>query len=283
MPNSLPYHKSMPEGASESAVLDGPSLSSFQAVDRTKQRMRRASDGSRLSKKEKAAGGDLKCEQCGKAYKHGSCLNKHLWEHTPQWQLTSKLLISKHQQVQLLEAASVLVAMNTDGPQAAHDSDSSSPAASGSSEREEDPPSSPESSPSPRQTHHTYRDPADNDNKRYSNASVNSYSRSYQSVFSEPSSYPHHRHWSNDAGSSRPYTADASVVAASYPDEDPQELAAAVGLLSCSYGTPKIGPTPDDVPPVPPLPEKYANRFHHPRTRSLKAFSARWMRNPICG
>lgn len=171
--------------------------------------------------------------------------------------------------MQLLEAASVLVAMNTDGPQAAHDSDSSSPAASGSSEREEDPPSSPESSPSPRQAHHAYRDPADNENKRYSNASVNSYSRSYQSVFSEPSSYPHDRHWSNDAGSGRPYTADASIVAASYPDEDPQELAAAVGLLSCSYGTPKIGPsgTPraDDVPPVPPLPEKYANRFQHHR------------------
>ena len=30
------------------------------------------------------------------------------WEHTPEWQYTSKLLISKHQQVQLLEAASVL-------------------------------------------------------------------------------------------------------------------------------------------------------------------------------
>jgi hypothetical protein len=30
-------------------------------------------------------------------------------------------------------------------------------------------------------------------------------------------------------------------------------------LLSCSYGTPKTGPTalPPDVPPVPPLPAKY--------------------------
>lgn len=78
IPSSLPYHKSLPDGSSESALLDGPALSSFQGVDKAKQRMRRASDGSRLTKKEKAAAGDLKCEQCGKAYKHGSCLSKHL-------------------------------------------------------------------------------------------------------------------------------------------------------------------------------------------------------------
>ena len=78
MPTSLPHYVSVPETSSESAVLDGPALSSFQGMDKAKQRMRRASDGSRLTKKEKAATGDLKCDQCGKAYKHGSCLNKHL-------------------------------------------------------------------------------------------------------------------------------------------------------------------------------------------------------------
>jgi type II secretory pathway pseudopilin PulG len=55
---------------------------------------------------------ELKCEACGKGYKHISSLAKHLWEHTPEWNVTSKLLISKHQQVQLLEAASILVSMN---------------------------------------------------------------------------------------------------------------------------------------------------------------------------
>lgn len=54
----------------------------------------------------------LKCQACGKGYKHVSSLAKHLWEHTPEWNVTSKLLISKHQQVQLLEAASILVSMN---------------------------------------------------------------------------------------------------------------------------------------------------------------------------
>src|SRR5579871_1189388 len=34
------------------------------------------------------------------------------WEHSPHWSQTSKLLISKHQQVQLLEAAQILLHMN---------------------------------------------------------------------------------------------------------------------------------------------------------------------------
>lgn len=54
----------------------------------------------------------LNCEACGKGYKHVSSLAKHLWEHTPEWNMTKKLLISKHQQVQLLEAALILVGMN---------------------------------------------------------------------------------------------------------------------------------------------------------------------------
>lgn len=79
IPGSMPHHVSLPENHSGSAVMEGPALSSFQGVDKTKQRMRRASDGTRLTKKEKAgAGADLKCDTCGKAYKHGSCLHKHL-------------------------------------------------------------------------------------------------------------------------------------------------------------------------------------------------------------
>ncbi len=77
VPSNLQHHVSLPEN-SASAVVDGPALSSFQSIDKTKNRARRASDGTRLTKKEKAASGELKCEQCGKAYKHGSCLNKHL-------------------------------------------------------------------------------------------------------------------------------------------------------------------------------------------------------------
>ncbi|CEH16011.1 zinc finger protein [Ceraceosorus bombacis] len=53
-----------------------------------------------------------KCEACNKVYRHPSCLIKHRWEHTIYWKEASKFLMSKHQQVQLLEAAAILVGMD---------------------------------------------------------------------------------------------------------------------------------------------------------------------------
>lgn len=45
----------------------------------SKARARRASEGAFLSKADSKRGsGDLRCEQCGKGYKHSSCLVKHL-------------------------------------------------------------------------------------------------------------------------------------------------------------------------------------------------------------
>ena len=45
----------------------------------TKARNRRASEGAPLSKSDgKRASGELRCEKCGKGYKHSSCLTKHL-------------------------------------------------------------------------------------------------------------------------------------------------------------------------------------------------------------
>ncbi|KAI9315012.1 hypothetical protein BX666DRAFT_1837210, partial [Dichotomocladium elegans] len=57
------------------------------------------------------------CEACGKVYKHPSCLAKHRWEHSEQWELTSKFLLTKHQQVQMLEAAAILVSMDRESQQ----------------------------------------------------------------------------------------------------------------------------------------------------------------------
>ncbi|KAJ1564918.1 hypothetical protein HK096_005540 [Nowakowskiella sp. JEL0078] len=54
------------------------------------------------------------CNECGKIYKHGSCLSKHKWEHTELWQETTRLSLSKHQQVQILEAASILVTLGNE-------------------------------------------------------------------------------------------------------------------------------------------------------------------------
>ncbi|KAI7866192.1 hypothetical protein BDF14DRAFT_1817062 [Spinellus fusiger] len=53
------------------------------------------------------------CHLCGKAYKHAACLSKHRWEHSEEWALTSQWLLTKHQQVQMLEAAAILVSMDT--------------------------------------------------------------------------------------------------------------------------------------------------------------------------
>ncbi|GLB41249.1 putative C2H2 finger domain protein [Lyophyllum shimeji] len=53
-------------------------------------------------------GVDHRCESCSKVYRHPSCLIKHRWEHTTHWREASKFVLSKHQQVQLLEAAAIL-------------------------------------------------------------------------------------------------------------------------------------------------------------------------------
>lgn len=45
----------------------------------------------------------LKEKPLKKIYRHPNCLNKHRWEHTRQWREASKFVLSKHQQVQLLE------------------------------------------------------------------------------------------------------------------------------------------------------------------------------------
>jgi hypothetical protein len=174
------------------------------------------------------------------------------WEHTPEWAYTSKLLISKHQQVQLLEAASVLVSMNND----AVDSETSSPAASGSSDVHSDRASSLETSPPPGADESAKA--SRRESKRFSSSS-SLYSQSYQSVFSDASgSRPymsHYRQWST--GGDNPATSCTSVAESV---DDQADLAAAVGLLSCSYGsTPKTGPVmlPADAPPVPPLPAQF--------------------------
>ncbi|KAF7792776.1 hypothetical protein EIP86_003874 [Pleurotus ostreatoroseus] len=60
----------------------------------------------------KKRGTIYKCESCSKIYRHPSCLVKHRWEHSPHWREASKFMLSKHQQVQLLEAAAILTHMS---------------------------------------------------------------------------------------------------------------------------------------------------------------------------
>lgn len=185
------------------------------------------------------------------------------WEHTPEWTYTSKLLISKHQQVQLLQAASVLVEMNQDAiaaedtakpPESDHSS--ASPPASGSSDVREGEYyniSSAETTPPPlNENYHMVEDVDNGRSKRYSGNS-SSFSRSYQSApsYSLPagnnlSHYQQQRSLSSSGGA----TADV--------DEEEASLVAAVESL-CSFSNPRNGSVllPEDVPPVPPVPAMY--------------------------
>lgn len=70
-------------GDNNHAVTDGPSLATMHEADKSaaaKARIRRASEGTRQAKGDgkRTSGSELKCEQCGKGYKHSSCLTKHL-------------------------------------------------------------------------------------------------------------------------------------------------------------------------------------------------------------
>ncbi|KAG2234899.1 hypothetical protein BDF21DRAFT_414644 [Thamnidium elegans] len=81
-------------------------------------RNRRQSEANIIGGRRKSRGlsesfnGQYRCNDCGKSYKHPNCLQKHRWEHSEEWEVTKKLSLTKHQQVQMLEAAAILVGMD---------------------------------------------------------------------------------------------------------------------------------------------------------------------------
>ncbi|KAJ5693101.1 hypothetical protein N7462_002524 [Penicillium macrosclerotiorum] len=258
----------------EPAVARKPSPSNSDADGKLnpKGRNRRASEGAQSKTDGKRVPADLRCDRCGKGYKHGSCLSKHMWEHDPAWAITSKLLISKHQQVQLLEAATVLVTMNQDdipeqSPEAESEVSSASP--DGSSDVR-DGTSSAGTTPPPMDEQEEDDDfemsgmPA-NWTKRPSISNVSAFSRSYQSIPSSsyngsaPLHSPAFSHFRHPSIDTRPSTADTRLH-----EEEEADLAAAIGL--CNFGTPRTGPVSmtSDVPPVPPLPARYLDSGSHP-------------------
>lgn len=135
------------------------------------------------------------------------------------------------------------------------DHSSASPAASGFSDtREDDDYSSAETTPPPMSDHYGFSDAVDTGRgKRYSGNS-SSFSRSYQSAPSN--SLPAGNAFGYHSQQRRPST---SGLASTATDEEEAGLAAAVETL-CTFGTPRNGPVllPADVPPVPPLPARYA-------------------------
>ncbi|CBF77290.1 hypothetical protein AN4542.2 [Aspergillus nidulans FGSC A4] len=262
-------HESAPtaQTAVDGSVAPGKPIS-------TKNRNRRASEGGHMVKGEgKSSRPELRCDRCGKGYKHGSCLSKHMWEHDPAWAITSKLLISKHQQVQLLEAASVLVNMNVEEPTTANpdaESETSSASPDASSELR-DGLSSAETTPPPMDEDNSDDDMSIEPEKPFGvNNAAPQYSHSFQSVpassFTGSAPWPspgfsHFRHSSIDA---RPPTAEAKLA-----DDDEADLAAAIGL--CNFGTPRMGPTSASpgVPPVPPLPSRFLDQASSSENRNF--------------
>lgn len=81
LPNHVSIGPSVPRLRDTNSIIDGVALSSVpENATFTRAKARRASEGSRVSKGEgkRVSAGDLKCDKCGKGYKHSSCLTKHL-------------------------------------------------------------------------------------------------------------------------------------------------------------------------------------------------------------
>lgn len=197
-------------------------------------------------------------------------MTPHRWEHTPEWSFTSKLLISKHQQVQLLEAASVLVGMNQDGSaptdvlqRTESDHSSASPDISASSELLDDDISSAETTPPPVSDPADFHDRFGTARTKRNSGTSSVFSRSYQSAPSSSflaGSMPSSSYGQQYPGQRRPSTSGSTSLTHGVVDEDEAGLAAAVQSL-CSFGTPRSGPVHllPNVPPVPPLPPQYQN------------------------
>jgi hypothetical protein len=76
-PDSAAGRKPSPSSIDENVPVDGSSPADKPV--NTKNRNRRASEGAPLLRGEgKRVSTELRCDQCGKGYKHSSCLTKHM-------------------------------------------------------------------------------------------------------------------------------------------------------------------------------------------------------------
>ncbi|KAI8875442.1 hypothetical protein K501DRAFT_289364 [Backusella circina FSU 941] len=111
------YPSSMPENYTIEHSVRKAEVATAAATGGLTIRHRRQSEDKRKlllnrNYSESYTNGIYRCHDCGKSYKHPNCLSKHRWEHSEEWELTSKLPLTKHQQVQMLEAAAILVSMD---------------------------------------------------------------------------------------------------------------------------------------------------------------------------
>ncbi|RDA87547.1 hypothetical protein CP532_3991 [Ophiocordyceps camponoti-leonardi (nom. inval.)] len=261
LPSPPPSLPSQNNNNNKESAIEDDSIDLSGDDDQTKTqnpRVRRASDEQAKDGKKGSNRIEVRCEKCGKGYKHSSCLTKHLlrsWEHTPEWSYTSKLLISKHQQVQLLEAASVLLAMNgkenqaPTPPDSASEADSASPATSSPSELGERQ-SSADTTPPPTIEGAWFGGSSYRDGDLSPCHSSLKPSYASQSLFD---------------GLFRRSSREPSSSGASRCGQEDPDLVAAVELLSCSFRS-KEGAAAvavavaTEAPPVPPMPARYLDQ-----------------------
>lgn len=108
----------IPNGTAEetySGESDNSSSSDYyytDADDEDKKDSPKQTDNHKKSSDSGQPAQELRCEKCGKVYKHANCFVKHRWEHQEEaWELTRQFCPTKHQQVMALEAAAILASM----------------------------------------------------------------------------------------------------------------------------------------------------------------------------
>lgn len=75
---SVPNQPSLASNGSTATNTPPHPSSNLSAPSSSKNRNRRASEGAPPAKEGKRSLVELRCERCGKGYKHGSCLSKHM-------------------------------------------------------------------------------------------------------------------------------------------------------------------------------------------------------------
>ena len=75
--------RSINSPSQESPVARKGSPGSDHSDGKVKNRNRRASEGAQLKADGKRAAAAIRCDRCGKGYKHGSCLSKHMCVFPP--------------------------------------------------------------------------------------------------------------------------------------------------------------------------------------------------------
>ncbi|KAK2605210.1 hypothetical protein N8I77_008065 [Diaporthe amygdali] len=280
-PASMPAHKFLnmevkPEHQ-DSAIDDQETASPEEGDALQNDRVRRASDGQPQAKEGRRFNRpELRCEHCGKGYKHSSCLTKHLWEHTPEWSYTSKLLISKHQQVQLLEAASVLVAMNDQPPSPPDSARETSPSVSGGSSEQVDGRSSANTTPPP---HMDGLHATDAAKYQFSPTSPfggdNFRSGISRSLYAAPSESSYATSVPFSSGFGHQYLEPSPPPSGLSVSGEANNLASRVAMLSCSYNSnngSQAGQLHDGVPAVPPIPAHFLGQASLGQSPFLSSF-----------